>query len=348
MADDDTTRPKDVAKVAAGEKGGKARAEMLSPEERREIATNAALARWGELPEVGYGSPDRPLKIAGIDIPVYVLKDGRRVIVQAGMLKALDISQGTAGRGGGDRIGRLAATKGLAPFVSKNLADLITHPIRFRPPHGGGVAYGYEATVLADLCEAVLAARKAGVLNYQQEHIADQCEILLRSFAKVGINALVDEVTGYQAVRPQDARQKNLEAILRKELAAWAKKFPDEFYENIYKLKGWPWPGMSKNRYSVVAYYTRDLVYDRIAPGLLKELESRSPKNEKGDRAHKLHQWLTDDVGNPMLAQHLHSLIMFQRLAIRSGYGWHRFVKMVDQVMPKKGATLELPFPENG
>jgi len=45
-----------------------------------------------------------------------------------------------------------------------------------------------------------------------------------------------------------------------------------------------------------------------------------------------------------MLAQHLHSLIMFQRLAIASGYGWNRFVKMVDAVLPKKGSTLELPF----
>ena len=26
-------------------------------------------------------------------------------------------------------------------------------------------------------------------------------------------------------------------------------------------------PGMKKNRYSVVAYYTRDLVYERLAPG---------------------------------------------------------------------------------
>jgi hypothetical protein len=67
-----------------------------------------------------------------------------------------------------------------------------------------------------------------------------------------------------------------------KELAAWAKKFPDEFYENIYRLKGWPWPGMGKNRYSVVAYYTRDLVYERLGPGLLKELESKSPRNGDG------------------------------------------------------------------
>jgi len=32
--------------------------------------------------------------------------------------------------------------------------------------------------------------------------------------------------------------------------------------------------------------------------------------------------------------------------AIVNGYGWNRFVKMVDRVMPKRGETLELPFPE--
>ena len=158
---------------------------------------------------------------------------------------------------------------------------------------------------------------------------------------------MVDEATGYQEVRPRDALQSYLQKIIRKELAAWAKRFPDEFYENIYKLKGWPWPGMQKNRYSVVAHYTRDLVYERIAPGLLEELEKRTPPNEKGRRPNKLHQWLTEDVGNPMLAQHLYSLMMFQRLAISSGFGWNRFVKMVDRVLPKRGSTMELAFPED-
>ena len=124
------------------------------------------------------------------------------------------------------------------------------------------------------------------------------------------------------------------------------KKFPDEFYENIYKLKGWAWPGLQKNRYSVVAHYTTDLIYRRLAPGLLEELERKSPRTESGHRPNKLHQWLTDDIGNPMLAQHMHSIIMFQRLALASGFGWLRFVNMVDQVMPKRGNTLELPFPD--
>ena len=193
-----------------------------------------------------------------------------------------------------------------------------------------------------------LKAREEDALLETQEKFAKTCEILMRGLAHVGIIALIDEVTGYQEERPKDALQAYLEQIIRKELAAWAKKFPDEFYENIYKLKGWPWPGMKKNRYSVVAHYTRDLVYERLAPGLLKELESKSPRKESGQRPNKLHQWLTDEIGNPMLAQHMHSLIMFQRLALSSGFGWSRFVKMVDQVMPKRGDTLELPFPAEG
>jgi hypothetical protein len=95
-----------------------------------------------------------------------------------------------------------------------------------------------------------------------------------------------------------------------------------------------------------VGHDTNNLVFERVAPGLLRELQSKSPKNEKGQRSNKLHQWLTEDVGDPMLAQHLYSLIMFQRLAIASGYGWQRFLHMFDQVLPRRGDTLQLPFPE--
>ena len=52
---------------------------------------------------------------------------------------------------------------------------------------------------------------------------------------------------------------------------------------------------------------------------------------------------VTEDV-DPMLAQHLHSSMMFQRLAIANGYGWQRFLHMVDQVLPRRGDTLQLPL----
>lgn len=333
--------------VTGKAKGGKARAEKLTPEERSNIAKKAARSRWShegeKLPKVTHRGI---IKIADLnmEIPCFVLDDGRRVISGRGMTAAI----GMKGRGQG--IARITSHRMLEINNNNNLPLAIQNPIKFEggSPKVNTPSDGYEATVLQELSEAILKARDKGLLKTEQEKRYGQyADILTRSFARVGIIALVDEATGYQEIRPKDALQSYLELIVRKELAAWAKKFPDEFYENIYKLKGWPWPGMQKNRFSVVAHYTRDLVYERIAPSLLEELEEKTPKDDKGKRKNKFHQWLTEDVGDPMLAQHLHSLIMFQRLALSNGYGWNRFVRMVDKVLPKKGTTLELPFIED-
>lgn len=336
--------PKDDAKSQAGKKGGLARAEVLSPDQRREIAQKAAAARWGG--EVVSALREAPLRLAGITLGCAVLEGEKRVLTQETFLTALGragkAKGGTGSAGMVDRLPPFLAAGNLKPFIPDDLRES-TKPIKFRTTTGQ-IAYGYDAQLLPRVCDVYTAADDAGAIRAQQRHLVEQARILKNALATVGIIALVDEATGYQKIRPQDALQQYLELLVRKELAAWAKKFPDEFYENIYKLRGWPWPGMSKNRFSVVAHYTRDLIYERIAPGLLEELERKSPKNDKGVRPNKLHQWLTDDIGHPMLAQHMHTILMFQRLAIANGQGWLRFMKMVDQVMPKRGQTLELPF----
>ena len=57
---------------------------------------------------------------------------------------------------------------GCPPAVA--LAVRIGSPILFRFPTGGKIAYGYEATVLAEICEAILRARDEGLLLKQQAH----------------------------------------------------------------------------------------------------------------------------------------------------------------------------------
>lgn len=336
---DETTKPIGRAK------GGIARREKLSPERRSEIARQGALARNAHRNEekLPRATHKGALKVADLEIPCFVLEDGRRVISGRGMTTAI----GMKGRGQG--IARISGLKAIKSFGNNGLSVAIASPIQFLggSPRVGAPSDGFEATVLQELCETLLQARDAGLLTTDQEkRYAQFADMLNRAFARVGIVALVDEATGYQAVRPKDALQQYLEMIVRKELAVWAKKFPDEFYENIYKLRGWAWPGMGKNRYSVVAHYTRDLVYERMAPGLLKNLEQNSPKDEKGNRDNKLHQWLTDDVGDPMLASHLQSILTIQRLSLANGWGWNKFMRMVDQVMKKKGDSLDLPFLE--
>jgi hypothetical protein len=321
--------------------GGKARAEKLSPEERRQIAKGAADARWGggdEVVRATHGSADRPLTIGAIEIPCYVLEDGRRVLVQRGLMTALDMKQGTAGRGGGDRLAKFASTKAVSPFISKELRDMITTPIRFRA--GGSLAYGYEATILADLCDAILQARAGGDLHYQQAHIAKRCEILVRAFARVGIIALVDEATGYQEVRDRRALEDILNKYISEELRKWTPTFPNEYFSEIFRLKNWTAPRFPTARPGVIGTYTNDIVYSRLAPGVLDELQRLNPTDGKGRRKHKNFQFLTPDHGHPKLRDHLRDVV----LLMSASSSWAEFRKLIDRVKPKVNAPGELPL----
>lgn len=326
-------------------RGGKARAEKLSAEERRAIASAAAEARWGKerkgkghVPRAEYGSPDRPLRIVDAEIPCYVLDDGRTVLTQGGMLSALKMSAGTATKSGGDRLTNFTGTKSLNPFISDTLREMITSPICFKAQ--GQLAYGYEATILPELCDAVLAAREKGALNYQQLDIAKQCEILVRAFAKVGIVALVHEITGYQEYREREMLQEILKRYISDELLEYAKTFPMEFYKQVFRLKGWNW---NDGRMSpIMGAIVNDLVYARLAPGVLEELKKRNPVNENGYREHQHYQHLTADVGHPQLTRHLYELIgMARAFGIAE---WDKFYDLVNRVFPKRNASMFLNF----
>ncbi len=301
--------------------------------------------RGGQIPQATHGSPDHPLKIGQLEIPCYVLEDGKRVLVQNGMLKALDISQGTADkRGRGSRLAKFVDTKAISPFAGEKLVDAIQNPIRFRTP-AGGEAYGYEATILADLCDAVLEARKEGKLHIQQSHIGEQCEILVRGFARVGIVALVDEATGYQDYRARQALEKILERFLLDELGKWAKRFPDAFYKEMFRLRGWPYNSDSIHRPSYVGKLTNDLVYSRLAPGVLNELKKMTPRDEQGRAKVRYHQWLTEDVGHPKLQEHLSAVIAL----MKASPDWRTFERLINRALPVYGENLELDlFDDDG
>jgi hypothetical protein len=98
------------------------------------------------------------------------------------------------------------------------------------------------------------------------------------------------------------------------------------------------WNKLSVKRPLYVGRLTNDLVYERLAPGILEELQSRNPRDDKGRRQHKHHQLLTDDVGHPALAQHLHAVIGL----MRASNNWREFHEMLDRAFPKKGSVLQL------
>lgn len=310
--------------------------EIITSEENKKLAA--------QIPQATHGSSDHPLRIGSLEIPCYVLEDGRRVLVQNGMITALGMKQGTAGKGEGNRLVKFMNTKGVSEFVNEDLRAAILNPIKFKSPNGAELE-GYNATILADLCDSVLEARKLNKLNYQQQHIADQCEILVRGFARVGIIALVDEATGYQDFRARQALEKILEKFLSDELSKWAKRFPDAFYKELFRLRGWNYNPDSVKRPGVVGTLTNDIVYSRLAPGVLEELKKKTPRDDKGRAKIHYHRWLTEDIGHPKLQEHLSAVIAL----MRASQDWKTFSRLLNRALPKFEGNLEFDlFDENG
>ena len=330
-------------------KGGNARAKSLSPEQRSEIARNAVLKRWEREGKPApltahYGALERPIRIGPIELPCYVLSDGTRVLAQRGLQSGIGMSEG-GGQRGARKIAEFMGKLESKGIDIRDLVARVNSPIRFMPPHGGNPADGYEATILPDICAVIIDADQKGKLDRRLKRLAERAAALQHGFSIVGIIALVDEATGYQSVRDREALQGILDRYIGKELAKWAKRFPDEFYEQMFRLKGWTYTPGSSRRPMAMAHITVDLVFDRIGPGLTKELKLR--RNEifeaTGKRGY-LHQVMTTDVGHPALQFHIAGLTFASRM-FRDG-DWDGYHQAIDSAYPRYNRTPLLPFPE--
>lgn len=319
--------------------GGHARKNALTREERSRIARTAAQARWASnLPSATH---EGVMRIGDQEISCAVLDTGQRVITQSGFMRALGRARQAKGRQyyrGDVNLPAFLTAQNLKPFVSSVL-EVTSSQIEFRMKNGT-IAFGYRDELLPEVCNVFIKADREKALHATQQAIANRAHILLMGMATVGIAGLIDEATGYQEVRDKHALQAILDKFLRKELAAWAKRFPDEFYKEMFRLRGWQWLSLKGKRPGIVGTYTNDLIYERLASGILEELQARNPKDSQGNRRGKHHQLLTDDVGHPALAQHLHAVIGF----MRASSGWDQFYRLMNRAFPKKGETIELAF----
>ena len=322
-------------------KGGKARAEKLTSEERSTSAKKAAAARWAgpEPKKVVSGSQDRPLVIGSVEIECYVLEDGTRVITQGGMLTAIGRSRRMSNKPGDDlELPPILRMQALRPFLTDDfIAE--AQPVRFVMPNGLTAANGYRAEVLPQLCEAWLSARAAGALLPSQSGIAHAAEIIVRGLARVGIIALVDEATGYQDVRARDALAQILEAYVADELQPWVKTFDVDYYKEMFRLRGLPFDPSSVKRPGYFGHLTNDVVYKRVAPGIFDEIKAQRAKDDKKRRA-RFHQQLTAEVGHPKLREHIASVTTVMKLSDT----WPDFMSKLERVHPMVDTSLPEPL----
>jgi hypothetical protein len=160
------------------------------------------------------------------------------------------------------------AFKSLEPFIYKHLGDLQSITVRYRTQKGS-LAHGIKAEIIPKICDVWIDADEHGKLGARQKQIARKAKVLMRALVDVAIIALIDEVTGYQLERDRDALHKILEAYIAKELLPWTKRFPDEFYQQMFRLQGWQYSPLSTKRPRLLAQLTIPTVYDKLPPGVL-------------------------------------------------------------------------------
>jgi hypothetical protein len=271
-------------------KGGKKRAEVLSAEERREIAQKGAAARWGEkLPQAMHKGNFK--KEFGIDVDCYVLNDRDKtaVISQTGMGGALGLSSR------GNALPRFLAGRAMAESVSAELREKLARPLKFQWQSGSAevptLVHGFDVTLLADICKAIVDAESKGKLGARYAGIVRQAHVIQGASAKAGIRGLVWALAGYNPTTQVviDA----FKAYVQAEAKKYEREFPNELYLEWHRLYEVPVPVRGK------PWLLKDLtvkhVYYPLAQSSGKILTLlRALKANGGDRQKKLFQFLNE------------------------------------------------------
>jgi hypothetical protein len=314
----------------AGKKGGNARAKKLTPEERSEIARQGALAKWEKdrnvkLPRATH---EGVLTIGEADIACANLDNGMRVLTQSSFMLALGRSRQAKGRqyyDGDVNMPAFLTAKNLKPFIPSDL-EVTSSQVEFAAKNGQR-AFGYSADLLPKVCYVFMDAKEAGKLKPGQEHIADQAKILIRGFAHIGIRALVDEATGFQLERPRRDLEDQLKKFLSESLRKWVRTFPADYFKHLCRLRGVEFrDDMKLPQYFGIL--TNNLIYRRLAPGLLKKLKERRVELSRPNE--KLHSGLSLDVGVPEVLVHLGTVVGLMKINTI----YDVFEKQLDGVAP--------------
>ena len=335
-------------------KGGTARARSLTTEQRREIATRAAHARWAKisdpnvLPTAGHRGP---LTVGEITVDAYRLSDTRRVISKKGMANILGLKSA-----GGNAFLRSMTRPGVRSKIPRETFEKIENPIFFKivdpdsKTSSGNTADGYEAATLIDCCKAIVSASEAGKLHGRQHFLAVRAEIIIRAAAKLGITALVDAAVNYVPDHRRGEYQALFEKFILDECREWKEEFPRKYLDMIYDLYGLKRQDPDSTQTPrFFGKFTRKYIYAPLAHSkgaILEELDKKNPVvYTNGGRKYKFHSFFTKEIGLPALRQHLWQVIGIGSISSNKDQFRRNFYKAFPEAAPF-GHQWELLYSE--
>lgn len=325
-------------------KGGLVRSQKLGADRKSEIGRMGAAARWAT--DVPYSTDEGVLRLGDIHIPCAVLNTQQRVLTQSGVMKALGRARQAKGReyyDGDVNLPAFLTAKNLKPFIPNDLY-VTSSQIEFRRKEGGK-AFGYPAELLPKVCKVFVDADRANKLTQNQKHIAERASRLLDGLLNVAIVSLVDEATGYQERRDKDELQKILAAYVSPVLLPYKDKIPVEFFKEMFRVWGWPWPATETSykgplgpRYG--GKLIRQIIFENLPPVVLGELDSRNPPNKKWQRKRRMVELLTSDIGRP----HVEKLVSNMTLLFNLSENRSDFWKLYRKAFRKEPPQIEMQF----
>lgn len=222
------------------------------------------------------------IDLGGDELDCYVLDDETRVISSGSTTKAIaDVERGSLQ----DYIGQ----KALNPFIDKE--KVLQETIRFSIPGTQWVAIGITTEHFELICRGYVRALYEGAaLTERQQKIAVKCAMLTAGLTRTGLDALIDEATGYQYERAEDALQVKLRAFIADELRDWEKTFPDELWEEFGRLTGWSTPLQTRPKWW--GKLVIELIYDTLDPDVAEYLKANKPP-----AGVHWHRQLTENLG---------------------------------------------------
>jgi hypothetical protein len=237
------------------------------------------------------------LVLGSEEIACYVLSDGRRVISRTSATSAL-----SGIKHGGD----LKSYVGVANLANYLDLDLDEELVQFTLPEVTHKrVFGLTAEVFLQICRAyVRALSEDAPLTTRQREIAFKASVFLSACATVGLIALIDEATGYQYARAEDALQVKLRAFLEEEMRPWEKTFPDDLWKEFGRLTGWK--GSVQHRPKYWGHLVNEIIYQYLDPDVAEWLKIHAPAPRHGQN---YHQWLTSQYGLKKLMEHIWMVI---------------------------------------
>ncbi|MEZ5189415.1 MAG: P63C domain-containing protein, partial [Schumannella sp.] len=155
----------------------------------------------------------------------------------------------------------------------------------------GGVHVGLLAEDFQRLLLHITGLAVEGKLHHKQAHLAAGAFRMVRALVGVGLVALIDEATGYQKERPDDALAKLFKQYLLDECGEWTLEFREPFYTQLARVYRHAYEPGQGTRPAFFRGLTWRYVYGVLPPEVRAEIQVRNPNPHEGAVRH--HQHLT-------------------------------------------------------